>query len=30
MDNSENLRRLLESKSILKVGGAFDAIGINL
>ena len=30
MNNSENLRRLLESKSILKVGGAFDAMSAKL
>ena len=30
MTNSENLRHLLESKSILKVGGAFDAMSAKL
>ena len=30
MTNSKNLRRLLESKSILKVGGAFDAMSAKL
>ena len=30
MNNSENLRRILESKSILKIGGAFDAMSAKL
>ena len=30
MSNSENLRRILESKPILKVGGAFDAMSAKL
>ena len=30
MNNSENLRRILESKSILKIGGAFDTMSAKL
>lgn len=30
MNNSENLRQLLESKSILKIGGAFDPMSAKL
>ena len=30
MNNSENLRQILGSKSILKIGGAFDAMSAKL
>ena len=30
MENSEMLRKLIESKSIVKVGGAFDSMSAKL